>query len=85
MKLLLILINYSLSLKIYQSSLPIESKNGLAGLHYLKSNLSDSTPKEFTNSVSFCLRFHYQKLGPTARIFSIGPGSNFMYLAGRHS
>ena len=85
MKLILILINHCLSLKVYQSSLPIESKDGLAGLHYLKSNLSDYTLKEFTNSLSFCLRFHYQKLGATARLLSIGPGSNFMYLSGRHS
>ena len=64
--------NSSSALKVYHSLLPVDSDSGLAGLHYLKQNQSVS----FTNSLTYCLRFKYQKLGDQSFIWFIGePGS----------
>ena len=68
--------NFSWSLKVYHSLLPVDSDSGLAGLHYLKQNQSVS----FTNSLTYCLRFKYQKLGEQAFIWYIGAPGSWVYL-----
>ena len=56
---ILIAARYSFSLKVYRSLLPIESTEGVAGLHYLKQNNANAS---FANSMTYCLRFNYKKM-----------------------
>ena len=57
---IILTVRYSFSLKVYRSLLPIESTEGIAGLHYLNENSN-----LVASSLTFCLRFNYKKLGPT--------------------
>ena len=70
--------NFSWSLKVYHSLLPIDSDSGLAGLHFLKQNQSAAV--SFTNSLTYCLRFKYQKLGEQSYIWYIGAPGSWVYL-----
>ena len=56
--LLSLLITQCFSLKVYQSN--IGNNYGVAGLHYLKNE--NQTKVDFSNSLTICLRFNYQKL-----------------------
>ena len=56
--LLSLLITQCFSLKVYQSK--IGNNYGVAGLHYLKNE--NQTKVDFSNSLTICLRFNYQKL-----------------------
>ena len=56
--LLSLLITQCFSLKVYQSK--IGNNYGVAGLHYLKNE--NQTKIDFSNSLTICLRFNYQKL-----------------------
>ena len=61
---------YSFSLKVYRSLLPIESTDGIAGLHYLKQN---NTNASVVNSMTYCLRFKYKRMLRETIIWNI-PG-----------
>ena len=67
MKLVLIFIGTCLSLKIYKSNVPIESKSGLSGLKYIHSKENVI----FTNSLTVCGRFNYKRIGEKAVMFDI--------------
>ena len=56
--LLSIVITQCFSIKVYQSN--IGNNYGVAGLHYLKDD--NQTKINFSNSLTICLRFNYQKL-----------------------
>ena len=56
--LLSIVITQCFSIKVYQSN--IGNNYGVAGLHYLKNE--NQTKVDFSNSLTICLRFNYQKL-----------------------
>ena len=67
MKLVLLLLSTALSLKIYKSNLPLDSKSGFSGLKYIN-------PKqkfEYTNSLTICGRFNYKRIGKEAIVFDI--------------
>ena len=62
---------YSFSLKVYRSILPIESTEGIAGLHYIKSNNAKAS---LANNMTFCLRINYKRmLNSDTIIWHIGP------------
>ena len=50
---------YSFPLKVFRSQLPIESTEGVAGLHYLKQNNENAS---FANNMTFCLRYNYKRI-----------------------
>ena len=87
--LVLFLINTStLSLKVYRS-IEVVNDNSIKtrqhGLYYLKQNQTAT----FTNSVTFCSRFNYQRFakGAEARIWEIKePGSwvHFMFISAQY-
>ena len=62
MKLILIMINNCLSLKIYHS---IGSESGISGLKFINPNQNVAS----TNSLTVCGRFNYKKLGAESVIF----------------
>ena len=84
--LILFLINSTISLKAYRSIAVVNDtlvKTRQHGLHYLKQNQTAT----FTHSVTFCLRFNYQRLGVDARIWEIRePGSwvRFLFLSAEY-
>ena len=63
---------YSFSLKVYRSLVPIESTEGIAGLHFLKQNNANAS---LVNSMTYCLRFNYKRMLDWTAIWTIGsPG-----------
>ena len=59
MKLILIFISCSLSLKVYYSTLSNDDKNKTSGLKYLQEYQKSLS---FTNNLPFCARFNYIRL-----------------------
>ena len=81
---------YTNGIKVYKSTLSLEERATPVGLHFQKSK---SQNKRFTNSVTFCARFRYERLGKfedrSSRIFDInGPSYNaalsFLWLNARY-
>ena len=78
--LVLYLINSITALKAYRSIRVVNDtlvKTRQHGLHYLKQNQTAT----FTNSVTFCLRFNYQRFGDwhKARIWTIKEPGSWVY------
>ena len=67
---LLLLLNFTIikTLKIYKSTLPLTAKPQTIGLHYIKHNNQNFNP---THSITFCIRFNYNRLGENSQIFYI--------------
>ena len=66
-------VRYSFCLKVYHSTLPIESTEGIAGLHYIKPNNANAS---LANSLTFCLRINYKRMlygDMDTMIWHIGP------------
>ena len=63
------------SLSVYQSTLPIESSTGVAGLKYINPHQNVS----FSNGITICARFNYLKLGHEAKLFEIGPTTVYFW------
>ena len=77
MKLVFVLINTCLSLKIYRSNLSI-GKSGLSGLKYVHSGQNLIS----TNSFTVCGRFNYKRLGGESVIFDLDKNlaASFLWL-----
>ena len=56
---IILTVRYSFCLKVYHSTLPIESTEGIAGLHYIKPNNANAS---LANSMTFCLRINYKRM-----------------------
>ena len=68
---LMLNIRYGASLKIYESTLPIDSLTGVSGLKYVPSE--DQVNMRYTYSFTICARFNYQLLGGNAFLIDIVP------------
>ena len=68
---LMLIIGYGSSLRIFESTLPIDSLAGVSGLKYVPTD--DQTDVRFTNSFTICARFNYQLLGNNAFLIDIVP------------
>ena len=63
-----VIITQCKGLKIYKSTIPIETDGGVSGLQYLNSG---NNPNTFKDEFTICLRFNFKRLGPNARILSV--------------
>ena len=68
---LILSIGYGSSLKIFESTLPIDSLTGVSGLKYVPTE--DQVDVQYTNSFTICSRFNYQLLGNNAFLIDIVP------------
>ena len=68
---LMLIIGYGSSLRIFESTLPIDSLTGVSGLKYIPTEDQDDV--RFTNSFTICARFNYQLLGNNAFLIDIVP------------
>ena len=68
---LMLIIGSGASLRIFESTLPIDSLTGVSGLKYVPSE--DQVDVRYTNSFTICARFNYQLLGGNAFLIDIVP------------
>ena len=79
MKLILLFISSCFSLKLYKSNLPFLNESENSGLHYTNEHEGFT----FSNSITFCLRFKYQRLFKDPKILLIQEphaNNNFLML-----
>ena len=62
-----LLISKSGAIKVFDTLLPNETYWGQSGLHYLKENQS----VEFSESLTFCVRFRYRRFPSTSSLWHI--------------
>ena len=67
----MLVIGSGASLRIFESTLPIDSLTGVSGLKYVPSE--DQVDARYTNSFTICARFNYQLLGGNAFLIDIVP------------